>query len=145
MNAVLSICFRWFKCTNKSEQLRYACTSLYYMVKFDQELLFNSKISHELDFSYITNTPEDYLKPFNTPHTFTDMFNLLFLDGEMLVKLMSIPNDRVAQRKIHFDMLDRESEDLYQMETPDFTRTAEFYRTLERFLMDNVSVSTVYS
>lgn len=136
MNTILSTCFRLFKCTNKTEQLRYAVASLYNLVKFDQELLFNSKVSNEERFLYV---PDGYLRPFNTPYQFADMFNLLFLDGEMLINLMNLPNDGEAQRRIHLQMLDRQNEDLYNLEPPDFTRTEDFYRRLESFLKNNVS------
>lgn len=138
MNTILSICFRFFKCTNKTEELHYAATSLYYMVKFDQEILFNMKIANE-EKAWFLYSPEDYLKPFNTPHLFPDMFNLLYLDGEMLTRLMIIPDSRKVQRRIHIEMLDRQNEDLYKLESPAFTKTEEFYRTLELFLRENVS------
>lgn len=137
-NSILSGCFHLFNCANKIEQLHYAVTSLYYLVKFDQEVLFNSKVCDlHARFLYI---PDGYVRPFNTPHQFSDMFNLLYLDGEMLMDFMNIHSDMEYQRRIHVHMMDRMNEDLYKLEPPEFTRAEEFYLELERFLKDNVSI-----
>lgn len=135
MNVIFSICFRFFACTNKMEQLKYASASLYNLVKFEQELIFNIKVSNKDRFA---NIDDNYLKPYNTPHKFTDMFSLLFMDGEMLVKIMHTPNKRDAQRMIHLEMLDRLNEDLYKLEPPEFIKTEEFYRNLKYFIEENV-------
>lgn len=135
MNVILTICFRWFMCANKIEQLKYASASLYNQVKFDQELIFNIKVSNKDRFSSLD---EDYLKPYNTPNQFTDMLSLLNLDGEMLVKVMKMPNNREVQRRIHLDMMDRLNEDLYKLELPAYMKTEQFYRNLQQFIEKNV-------
>lgn len=134
---LISCCFKIFKCTNKKEQLRYAVSSLYYLVKFDQEVLFNSKISNNREKAIYV--PDGYCRPFSTPYLFLDMFNLLYNDGLMLLDIMDSPNHREAQKALHLQMLERMDEELPELHVPEFTNTREFYQRLEKFLKENVS------